>query len=60
MLQRCFEVIGEEFLVLLPETIPFLAELLEDESPHVEALCRALKQQIEELSGEELDPYLNA
>eukprot|EP00750_Incisomonas_marina_P009467 INCI16013.2.p1 GENE.INCI16013.2~~INCI16013.2.p1 ORF type:complete len:2717 (-),score=507.89 INCI16013.2:1526-9676(-) len=60
VLQRCFEVIGEEFLVLLPETIPFLAELLEDESPHVEALCRALKQQIEELSGEELDPYLNA
>lgn len=60
VLQRCFEVIGEEFLVLLPETIPFLAELLEDESPHVEALCRALKTQIEELSGEELDPYLNA
>ena len=60
VLQRCFEVIGQEFLVLLPETIPFMAELLEDESPYVETLCRRLKELIEELSGEELDPYLNA
>jgi hypothetical protein len=60
VLQQCFDCIGEEFLVLLPETIPFLAELLEDENPHVEALCRCVKEQIEELSGEELDPYLNA
>ena len=46
--------------MLLPETIPFMAELLEDESPYVETLCRRLKELIEELSGEELDPYLNA
>lgn len=28
-LRQCFEVVGEEFLALLPECIPFLSELLE-------------------------------
>ena len=28
-LRQCFEVIGEEFLALLPECLPFLSELLE-------------------------------
>lgn len=28
-LRQCFEVVGEEFLALLPECLPFLSELLE-------------------------------
>lgn len=29
VLRHCFEVVGEEFLALLPECLPFLSELLE-------------------------------
>lgn len=50
--------LAEEYLVLLPETIPFLAELLEDSEHAVEAEAAALLRQLEELSGEPLVDYL--
>lgn len=31
--RQCFEVVGEEYLVLLPECLPFLSELLEVSAP---------------------------
>lgn len=55
---ECFNSVGEEYLVLLPESISFFSELLEDESPEVEALCKKAVASIEELSGESLDSYL--
>jgi U3 small nucleolar RNA-associated protein 10 len=48
----------EEFLVLLPESIPFLAELLEDSDVVVERRTQEVVKVLEELSGEKLDEYM--
>lgn len=48
----------EEFLVLLPESLPFLAELLEDVEVAVEARAKEVVKQLEELSGESLQQYM--
>jgi U3 small nucleolar RNA-associated protein 10 len=45
-------------LALLPETVPFVAELMEDDNIEVERLCQALIRQIEALSGESMENYL--
>lgn len=44
----------EEYLVLLPEAIPFLAELTEDIEPEIERMTRKLTKRLSELSGEDL------
>jgi|TARA_B110000208_G_C11362736_1_gene281861 U3 small nucleolar RNA-associated protein 10 len=57
-IKACFDQVGEDYLYLVPETLPFLAELLEDSDGKVERLAHELKRQVEELSGEGLDTYL--
>lgn len=52
------ERLREEYLVLLPETIAFLAELLEDSEKTVVAKTQDLVRTLEELSGEDLKQYL--
>lgn len=49
--------LGEDFLPLLPETIPFLAELLEDEDENVEKSCQKVVQELEKVLGEPLQKY---
>lgn len=49
--------LGEDFLPLLPETIPFLAELLEDEDESVEKASQKAVQGLEEVLGEPLQKY---
>lgn len=49
--------LGEDFLPLLPETVPFLAELLEDEEEAVESACQKAVQNLEEVLGEPLKKY---
>lgn len=49
--------LGEDFLPLLPETVPFLAELLEDEEEAVELACQKAVQDLEEVLGEPLKKY---
>ncbi|KAJ8954542.1 hypothetical protein NQ318_000776 [Aromia moschata] len=49
--------LGEDFLPLLPETIPFLAELLEDEEENVEKACQKAVQEMEKVLGEPLQKY---
>lgn len=49
--------LGEDFLPLLPETIPFLAELLEDEEEKVEKACQKAVQEMEKVLGEPLQKY---
>lgn len=49
--------LGEDFLPLLPETIPFLAELLEDEDENVEKSCQKAVQEMEKTLGEPLQKY---
>ncbi|GLC34752.1 hypothetical protein PLESTB_001159600 [Pleodorina starrii] len=48
----------EEYLVLLPEALPFLSELLEDDDAVVAARVREVVAQLEDISGEKLDEYL--
>ncbi|NXU02496.1 HEAT1 protein, partial [Buphagus erythrorhynchus] len=47
----------ENYLVLLPESIPFLAELMEDECEEVEQQCQKTIQQLEVILGEPLQSY---
>lgn len=49
--------LGDNFLPLLPETVPFLAELLEDENEHVEKACHKVVQEMEQLLGEPISKY---
>lgn len=48
----------EEYLVFLPETIPFLGELLEDADLEVKSLAQDILREMEKLSGENLRQYL--
>ena len=57
-IHELFKTIGEEYLLLLPESLPFLSELMEDDSPDVVHHTVAAIRFIEELSGEKLDTYL--
>jgi U3 small nucleolar RNA-associated protein 10 len=52
--------IGQDFLVLLPETIPFLAELMEDSDGEVERLTQEVCATIQEHLGEDLQQYFDA
>lgn len=63
--RRALEVIfqlvgrlGEEYVLLLPEAMPFLAELLEDPELHIQNGTRALLRNLEETTGENLGDYL--
>lgn len=52
------ENLKEEYLVLLPETIPFLGELLEDVELSVKSLAQDILKEMESMSGESLRQYL--
>ncbi|KAI8564500.1 hypothetical protein RHMOL_Rhmol03G0186500 [Rhododendron molle] len=52
------ESLKEEYLVLLPETIPFLGELLEDVELPVKSLAQEILKEMEFMSGESLRQYL--
>ncbi|KAJ2800559.1 snoRNA-binding rRNA-processing protein utp10, partial [Coemansia furcata] len=58
VLQAFYERLGEEFLILLPETIPYLAELLEDDNGLVERATQETVKVIESHLGESLQSYL--
>jgi U3 small nucleolar RNA-associated protein 10 len=50
--------LGQSYLVMLPETLPFISELMEDSEQHVESEIQRLIRTLEELSGEDLESYL--
>ncbi|KAL6980905.1 hypothetical protein U1Q18_022541 [Sarracenia purpurea var. burkii] len=52
------ENLKEEYLVFLPETIPFLGELLEDIELPVKSLAQEILKEMESMSGESLRQYL--
>ncbi|KAI4384708.1 hypothetical protein MLD38_002826 [Melastoma candidum] len=52
------ERLKEEYLIFLPETIPFLGELLEDVELPVKSLAQDILREMESLSGESLRQYL--
>jgi U3 small nucleolar RNA-associated protein 10 len=49
------EKLGEEWLAMVPEMLPFVAELLEDEDEDVEKEARAWVRRVEEVLGESLE-----
>ncbi|KAM5301721.1 HEAT repeat-containing protein 1 isoform 1-T2 [Glossophaga mutica] len=51
------ETLKENYIVLLPESIPFLAELMEDECEEVERQCQKTVQRLEAVLGEPLQSY---
>lgn len=50
----------EEYLTLLPEALPFLSELLEDEDSRVEKRTVEVLKTMEAVSGEDLKQYLTS
>ena len=57
-LERQAHRLGVDYLPLLPEALPALAELVEDPCPRVEARARACVLRLESLSGEGLGEWL--
>lgn len=49
--------LGDDYVSLLPESVPFLAELMEDDRPEVEHLAQKVVQEMEQLLGEPLMKY---
>jgi U3 small nucleolar RNA-associated protein 10 len=49
------EKLGEEWLAMVPEMLPFVAELLEDDDEDVEKEARAWVKKVEEVLGESLE-----
>lgn len=56
--QALTEQLGEEWLALLPEMLPYISELMEDEDEDVEREVRRWVKQIEDVLGEKLDDML--
>ncbi|KAL7469679.1 hypothetical protein ACHAXS_009933 [Conticribra weissflogii] len=52
------ETIGEEYMVLLPECLPILSELLEDGDEEIAGMAKECVRQGEELLGESLEDSL--
>jgi U3 small nucleolar RNA-associated protein 10 len=50
--------LGEDWLVLLPEMLPFITELLEDDNEQVERETRAWIRVVEDVLGESLEGML--
>jgi len=51
--------IGEEYLILVPECLPYLSELLEDDSQEINVFAAEVIRYIEGISGESLEDYLH-
>eukprot|EP00981_Chlorochromonas_danica_P010220 scaffold3058_cov165-Ochromonas_danica.AAC.11 len=60
LLKDLFVGVGDDYSALLPECLPFLSELLEDDHNDVIADTRRTIAAIEELTGEKLDTYFNS
>ena len=58
VVEHMFAMMGERYLVVLNETLPFLSESLEDEHPLVEATAKEIVKKVETLTGETIQEYL--
>ena len=48
---------GENYLAVLPDSAPLLAEALEDDDARVEKACRKLMKKMEEIFGHSVESY---
>ena len=58
VIEHMFMRIGERYLVLLNDTLPFLSESMEDENLQVEAVAKSITHRIEQLTGDSIQEYL--
>lgn len=58
VIEHLFNRIGERYLILLNDTIPFLSEGMEDENPDVEATAKSIVARIEQMTGDSIHEYL--
>ena len=58
VIEHLFNRIGERYLILLNDTIPFLSEGMEDENPDVEATAKSIVARIEKMTGDSIHEYL--
>ena len=58
IIQELYNRLGDRLVPLLPETMPFIAELMEDSDENVEATCRDTIKTIEQHLGESLQKFL--
>jgi len=56
--EHMFAKMGERYLVVLNDTLPFLSESLEDEHPDVEMAAKEIVKKVETLTGETIQEYL--
>ena len=56
--QYLFTKLGERFLIVLNDTLPFLSESLEDDDHEVEMTAKEIIKKIESLTGESIQEYL--
>ncbi|KAL9658333.1 hypothetical protein ABK040_015653 [Willaertia magna] len=54
-----YENVGKEFIIVLPEMMPHIAEILETDDEELLRDARALVLTIEKATGEEISQYLN-
>ena len=59
VISELYSILGEDMLLHFPETIPFLAEVMEDDDEQVENMCKDLCLQIQEHLGEPIEQYFN-
>ncbi|KAI9355028.1 hypothetical protein DFJ73DRAFT_825808 [Zopfochytrium polystomum] len=57
IVQEFYIRLGEDFIVLFPETVPFLAELREDNDERVQMGCQELAAEIQKHLGEDLSTF---
>jgi U3 small nucleolar RNA-associated protein 10 len=60
VVQGLVERVREDYLMQIPETLPFLSELLEDPEAHIVACTQTLLKLLEDLAGEDLGQFLKA
>ena len=58
IIEHLFSRIGERYLILLNDTLPFLSEGMEDENPDVELCAKAIVLRIEQMTGDSIHEYL--
>ncbi|KRZ93048.1 HEAT repeat-containing protein 1 [Trichinella sp. T8] len=57
LLEKWYEMLNEQASGLIAESVPFLSELMEDESEEVEMQCKQLANVCEKIIGEPLQKY---
>lgn len=57
VLERCVSDRTDTYLPVLPDAVPFLQEILEDDDQAVEGKCRGFIQHMETTFGQNIESY---